>query len=163
VTAFEITKFSRSDGPLTKRISLGPDGSVRSDSSRCTMAHGAAQRVAIADMRELASLIGILRSHEAPALGSLQADLPDRVDIATKRILEKLNGSAAPHIIARTGDHFVLRPGRPALALLDFDAKGMPPHMAVKLDELGGFWSGIVSVCPVLAKVARLVRCSTRA
>jgi hypothetical protein len=164
VTALQITAFSKSDGPLTKRISLAPDGSIRSDGSQCIMARGTAQRVVIAHMQELATLIGGLRSNQALGLGSLQAGLPDRVKITAKRFLDKLNGAAErPDIIARTGGHIVFRPGQPALALLDFDSKGIPPDVATKLDQLGGFWKAIVTVCAELANVGRVVRRSTSA
>jgi hypothetical protein len=39
----EFTIFAKSGGPLTKRISLAPDGSVKSDGAACVMAHGAAR------------------------------------------------------------------------------------------------------------------------
>ena len=99
----------------------------------------------------------------ALALGALHPDLPDQVEIVTKRHLDKLNGADRPGVIARTSDHITFRPGQPALALLDFDAKGMPPHVTAKLDQLGGFWSAIGSVCPNLATVERVSRRSTSA
>ena len=54
--------FTKFGGPLTKRISLAPDGSLKSDGSACVMAHGRAQRVAIKSVADLGALIE--REHE---------------------------------------------------------------------------------------------------
>jgi hypothetical protein len=70
MTIAELTGFTKSGGPLTKRISLTPDGSMKSDSSACIMARGTAQRVRIADVGELARVIGNMRSDQAIALGA---------------------------------------------------------------------------------------------
>ena len=163
MSRFEITVFSKRDGPLTKRISLAPDGSVRSDRTQCKMARGTARRAEIADMQDLGALIDSLKSGEALGLGTLRADLPDQVEIVTKRYLDKLNGVARPDVIARTGGNIVFRPGQPALALLDFDTKGMPSEVAAQLEELGGYWAALVSVLPELASAARVTRRSTSA
>jgi len=159
----QITVLAKNDGPLTKRISLAPDGSLRSDGSQCVMACGTARRLPIPDMSKLAAAIAGLGSHEALTLGALRADLPEQVEIVTKRHLDKLNGTDRPDIIARTGDYIDFQPGQPALALLDFDAKGMPPQVAAKLEALGDFWSALTAVRPDLASVARVTRRSTSA
>jgi hypothetical protein len=111
----------------------------------------------------LAELIKTLRTDQALALGAMEADLPDTVDVVTKRDLAEMNGAAKPAIIARSAKYLYFRPKQPAVALLDYDTKGMPPDVAAKLDRLGGFWSAIVSVCPDCANVARVVRRSTSA
>ena len=80
----EITMFTKSEGPLTKRISLSEDGSVKSDGGACLMAKGVAGRVAIADVQQLATLIEQLQSNQAIALGALRTGLPDQVKIVTK-------------------------------------------------------------------------------
>ena len=72
MTAVELTGFTNSNGPLTKRISLAPDGSVKSDGSACVMARGTAQRVRIGDVGELASVIENIRPDQAIALGVLR-------------------------------------------------------------------------------------------
>ena len=163
VTVLQITVLAKSNGPLTKRISLAPDGFIQSDGNQCIMAFGTARRVEIASVHDLAAVIASLQSNEALTLGQLRADLPEQVEIVTKSRLDKLNGVARPEVIARTGDYIVFQPGRLTFALLDFDTKGMPPHVAAKLDALGDFWSAIVSVCPALANVARVTRRSTSA
>ena len=101
-----------------------------------------------------------LGSDEAIALGRLRPDLPDRVEVTTKC---KLNGGGRPDLIARTADYLVYPPGTPAVALIDFDKKGMPPAVAARLGEHGGCWPALVSVLPALRTVARIQRRSTSA
>src|SRR2546430_11597744 len=55
------------------------------------------------------------------------------------------------------------RTDQPALALLDFDTKGMPPDVAARLDELGGYWPALVAVLPEVAAAARATRASSSA
>ena len=158
----EITLLAKSSGPLTKRISLAADGSLKSDGSACLMGRGDARRVRFSDLHAFADCISNLVQQQAVALGSLRLDLPDKVEIITKHKLEKLNGAARPDLIARTGCHIVYRPNQPALALLDFDTKGMPLEVAARL-KLGGYWAALVSVLPELASTARVTRRSTSA
>src|SRR5262249_52518751 len=158
VIASEFTVFAKSGGPLTKRISLAADGLLKSDGSCCVMAHGAARRVHITSVSEFARLIERLRSNEAIALGALRAGLADLVQVVTK---QKLNG--APNVIARTGADIVYRKGQPALALLDFDTKGMPGGIVTALRQHGGYWPALVAVLPELQNIARVTRRSTSA
>ena len=159
----EITALTKTGGPLTKRITLAPDGSLRSDGSACIMSRGSAKRARFDDLESFADHIGALASHEAIALGALRHGLPENVQIDTKKNLEALNGSAVPDLIARTSDHIIYRPGHPALALIDIDTKGMPTAVGDKIKEAGGFWSAIVPVMPELETVGRVVRRSTSA
>jgi hypothetical protein len=152
----EITVFEKSGGPLTKRISLAPDGSVKSDGSACVMARGAAQRRHIANVGELAIVIDKTRSNQALALGALRAGLPDKVQVVTKR---NLNGQ--PGTIARTAAHIHYGKEAPALVLFDFDTKGMPTEVASEMQRRGGFWRTLLSVLPPLQSVAHLIRRST--
>jgi hypothetical protein len=99
-TKYEIVVFTKTGGPLTKRISLTADGSVFSDGSACIMSRGTARRVQINDVVHLATQISSLDSKQAIALGTLPANLPDEVEITTKAKL--LNGVARPNVIART-------------------------------------------------------------
>jgi hypothetical protein len=155
---FEITVFSKDGGPLTKRISLAPDGSVKSDGSACVMSTGTARRMRLDTLQELAVVIASLQSNEALALGALRDDLPDTVRVVPKR---KLNGKAG--VIARTQDFIDFLPGKPALALFDFDAKGMPDEVRTRLSDLGGYWSALTSALPALKDAPRVVRRSTSA
>ena len=121
MTAVELTGFTKANGPLTKRISLTADGTVKSDGSACVMGQGTAQRVRVANVGELAALIEHIRPDQAIALGALRSGLPDKVQVVTKG---KLNGQ--PDAIARTSTDIGFRAGQPAFALIDFDMKGMP-------------------------------------
>jgi hypothetical protein len=154
---FEVTLFAKSNGCLTKRISL-ESGSLKSDGSACVMSTGTARRFGFSDVGELAVHIERLGSNEALALGRLRPDLPDQVKVTTKR---KLNGDA--NFIARTQEYILYPPGKPTLALVDFDTKGIPPSVAAKIAELGGCWPALVSVLPALANAARIERKSTSA
>ena len=55
----------------------------------------------------LGALIESLQASQAIALGALRADLPDKVEVTTKKKL--INGVARPDIIARTGANIVYR------------------------------------------------------
>ena len=80
---------------------------------------------------------------------------------ATKRAL---NGTEfRPDLIARTAEHIVHRPDRPAPVLVDVDVKGMPRMVRHRIDEIGGYWPALVSVLPELAKAGRVERASTSA
>jgi hypothetical protein len=46
----EITLFAKSDGPLTKCISLDAAGKPISDGSTCVMSSGAASRIRLSDI-----------------------------------------------------------------------------------------------------------------
>jgi len=156
----EITRLLKASGPLTKRITLGPDGSLKSDGSACVMSRGAACRVRFDSLDAFAEHIGSLAPNEAIALGMLRPDLPDNVEITTKG---KLNGTARPDLIARTGDHITYQPDKPALALIDVDTKGMPVAVRERIKEAGGFWGALVAVLPELATASRVTRRSTSA
>jgi hypothetical protein len=154
----EITLFTKAGGVLTKRISLTADGLVRSDGSECKMSQGRAQRVEVAGVKQLVDVIGRVQSDQAIALGVLKPDLPAEVRVVTKKMFAS---DIRPDVIARTGDAILYRREYPAFALLDFDTKGMPPHVATELRRLGGFWQGLISVLPSLDDVAHVVRRST--
>src|SRR6516162_8519512 len=145
----ELTRLTKHGGPLTKKISLSPDGTLVKDGSACVMAHGTAERVRVAGVDALAALIEELTPSQALALGALRPDLPDKVEITTKKKL--LNGVPRPDVIARTGANIVYH--GPAFALLDYDSKGMPTAVAAELERLGGFWPALLKVLPVLGGV----------
>ncbi len=156
----EITRYIKGDGPLTKTIRLDADGAMVADASGCLMAQGEARRLRLRGLEELAVAIAAMPAREAIGLGALRPGLPDEVAIVTKAKLAEVNGNA---VIARTADAINYRHGRPALALLDHDTKGMPPEVAARLDEVGGFWLAVASAVPGLAHAARLSRASTSA
>ena len=152
-----VTVFRKTGGPLTKRISL-VDGALRADGSACVMVEGEAEVVAAPTASALAHAIGSLDSAQALAIGVLRDGNAARV--VTRR---KLNGHAAPGVIARTAEAIFFRPQAPAWALIDFDAKGMPPSVRAKIGELGGVLAALATILPDLDRTARVVRASTSA
>src|SRR3954467_11372274 len=99
----EITLLEKTGGPLTKKIKVGDDGRLISDGSACKMWAGVAHRVRLKNVpHDLARQIHHLTESQAIALGALEPALPDQVKVITKSHLEKLNGHAAPGVIART-------------------------------------------------------------
>jgi hypothetical protein len=161
VLRIEFTKLTKNGGPLTKKISLAPDGTLVKDGSACVMAHGTAERVRVGGVDALGALIEGLEPSQAIALGTLRADLPDMVEVTTKKRL--VNGVARPDIIARTGANIIYRGGQPAFALLDYDSKGMPATVAAELERAGGFWGALLTVLPALKDTAHVTRHSTSA
>ena len=157
----EITGFAKSGGPLTKRITVAADGSLHSDGSACVMSSGCAYRLQFDTLDGFAACIAGLNPNEAIALGALRDDLSERVEVTTRERLSALNGTAASDFIARTGNHIFYRPDEPALALIDFDTKGMPAAVRATMDQLGGFLPALMSVLPELATAGRVVRPST--
>jgi hypothetical protein len=160
---FEITVFTKSGGPLSKEISLAPDGSVKSNGDACRMSEGAAQRVKLGSMQEHADLILGLATNQALALGTLRPDLPDQVRVVKKPKLNKLNGATPRATIARSQEYIVHRLAEPALVLVDFDKKGMTASVASKLTAAGGIWPALLAIVPELEGVARVERASTSA
>jgi hypothetical protein len=161
VLRIEFTRLTKNGGPLTKKISLAPDGTLVKDGSACVMAQGTAERVRVAGVDALGALIEGLEPSQAIALGTLRADLPDMVEVTTKNRL--VNGVARPDIIARTGADLIYRGGQPAFALLDYDSKGMPAAVAAELERAGGFWGALLTVLPNLKDTAHMTRYSTSA
>ena len=156
----QVTVIAKSGGPLTKRISLATDGSLRSDGSACVMSRGTAKRFTFSRLEQFADLIEHFAPHQAICLGGLRSDLPDEVSVTTR---QKLNGAREAGVIARTSEYLIFPPGKPALALVDHDTKGMPPSVAERIENLGGLLPALLSVLPALAGVARVVRRSTSA
>ena len=158
--ALEITGMSKVGGALTKRIRLGEDGTLIADGSACVMSAGIAKRVVLDGLPAFAALLPTLRAHEALTLGVLKPEHPQQVEIVTKKKLDELNGAGAD-CIARTGGHISYRQGQPALALLDVDTKAMPPAVADRVRQVGGFWKAVVSAVPELGQAGRVIRRST--
>jgi hypothetical protein len=157
----EITLFIKTGGPLTKRISLAPDGALISDGSACLMSRGHAHRVRLEDLGQVADLIQSLDSHEAIACGSIRGDLPDQVKVVTQDRLAQLDGAASRDTIARIGSYISYTAGRSALALIDVDTKGMPDTVRTRIKEAGGFSAALVSVLSDMETTGRIVRRST--
>jgi len=80
---------------------------------------------------------------------------------AYSRLGPKMNGAAGPDTISRTSQHIKYVPGKPALALLDYDTKGIPKALAERIEALGGFWPALLAVIPELKDGGRVTRNST--
>ena len=158
MTAFEMTIFAKDNGSLTKLIALDETGAIRSDGSACIMSRGTARRLRFADLQSFADILERLGSHEALALGRLRNGLADEVPVVSKKML-----GDPPGAIARTQEFLAYEKGAQALALIDFDQKGMPEAVTAKLDEIGGLWASLVFVMPRLTDVGRVLRRSTSA
>ncbi len=153
-----ITIFRKHGGPLTKRIALDANGALVADGSACVMTAGNARAAEAPTAAALAAIIAGLVSDQALGLGTLAEGR--EAEIVTK---SSLDGHARPGVIARTADSIVFRPGAPAWALLDFDAKGMAASIRQKIDALGGFEAAIATLLPGIAETARVRRASTSA
>jgi hypothetical protein len=145
----EIVLLSKLGGPLTKQIRLDENGIPKSDGSACVMSRGLANRTPISCIDQLGTLIGGMQSNQAIALGSLRHGLPQRVDISTRRAL---NRATAPNTISRTADNISFRSGQKGFVLLDYDTKGMPESVVERLNQQGGFWAALCSVLPGLGR-----------
>jgi hypothetical protein len=161
--SYEIVVVQKTGGPLTKQISLSPDGQLVSDGSACVMWMGRAERYQFDDLKALADRLLHLDNSEALLLGTLREDLPKAVNIVTRRRLADLGEQAPADTIARENRYIAYRAGQPTLALIDFDTKGMPASVKALIEELGGFWPALVSVVPELNDTARVERSSTSA
>jgi hypothetical protein len=153
-----LTLLTNYEGRLTKKFWLTPNGTlVKAPGGQVT--YGSAERIWVTGVAELAQLAEGQTSSQAFALGTLRADLPDKVEVTTKRRL--LNGVARPDLIARTNANIVYD-GR-SLALLDYDTTGMPVAVRTELERANGFLSALLAVLPDLKDTALLVRRSTSA
>jgi hypothetical protein len=121
-------------------------------------------------MGEFAEGIGEMAPTCALSLGVMVDSVSEIARVTTRR---QLNGAAAPvvdgiaggvvDLIVRSHDFFTFRHDKPALALLDFDTKGMPATVKAQIAALGGFWKAMVSIMPGIGEIARVQRASTSA
>jgi hypothetical protein len=157
---FELTIFKKADGrPLTKHMALDPAGRIANDNSACRMSRGRAWRFTFNEINALAVFCDTCGPDEALALGCMCANVANDAEVVTK---SELNG-ATPGTIARTKAFLEYREGSPAVALIDFDRKGMAVAVSEKLAELGGVGAALLTVIPGLDKIARIIRRSTSA
>ena len=122
------------------------------------MVQGIATRVAAATATALAESIMSCGPNKAIALGALKTGLSSPVTITTEKKLKDNPGA-----IARSRSFVDYRPGTPAWALIDFDAKAMPVSVAASVEAAGGSWSALLMVAPGLQRAARVSRASTSA
>ncbi|HEX2525293.1 MAG TPA: primase-helicase family protein [Geminicoccus sp.] len=160
-TEIRLTRVKKQGGALLcKRISLGEDGTPKSDGSPCAMARGTAMRVRLngSPAKNLATQILDLGSDEALVLGDLRADLPDKIALERDEVADPANGTHG-----RTRKTFRFPDGAPSVVLLDYDQKAMPADVRRRLEEVGGFEGALAALIPDFAALARVQRASTSA
>jgi hypothetical protein len=158
-TPLELTRLIKDGGVLTKRLHLTPEGKLANDSSQCRMSIGRMERVRLEDWRSFGPLIEATPPNVAYALGALRDPLPDAVGLALKDDPQAVQ----PGVVARTQLNFVYRPGAPAFVRIDFDTKGMPDDVGVRIERLGGFTGALAVVCPGAGGAGSIERQSTSA
>ncbi len=156
---FEVTRIEKSDGKVTKQIRIKPDGKTEGDSSQCRIANGIMHRVKVRTLHDFGNLIQATPGNTAWLLGSLA----EQFGASTRVVATKDKRSKTPGYTTRTKANVGYRSGQPALVLLDFDTKGMPPAVAARLQEMGGFQAAIKTVCPGIASSGSVWRASTSA
>jgi hypothetical protein len=167
----ELTHVTKKHGPLTKVISL-VDGEMGSDASECRLVTGHARRVRVGELKgatplaALAELMENMPSDQALCLGRLADGVCDEPRVVTARRLKERQGAggAQKHcLISRSREFLGYAENEPALMMVDFDCKGMPPEVAELIDKAGGVWNALVGVIPGLAAAGRIRRLSTSA
>jgi hypothetical protein len=141
---------------MSKRIFLNAQGELQSDGSQCLMVQGEAERVAVPTAGKLAEVISRCPSDSAIALGALRDGLPTSVPVTVPRKLKDNPGA-----ITRSREYIDYRPGSPGWVLIDFDTKGMPAHIADRIETAGGMLNALLTVAPGLDGAARVSRGST--
>src|ERR1700730_11081339 len=144
------------DPLMSKRIFLNAQGELQSDGSQCLMVQGEAERVAVPTAGKLAEVISRCPSDSAIALGALRDGLPTSVPVTVPRKLKDNPGA-----ITRSREYIDYRPGSPGWVLIDFDTKGMPAHIADRIETAGGMLNALLTVAPGLDGAARVSRGST--
>ena len=155
----ELTRLTKDGGPLTKQISLAPDGTLVKDGSACVMAHGTAERVRVAGVDALGALIEDLAPSQAIALGALRADLPDKVEVTTKKSCSMAwrgrTSSPAPAPISSITDR--------RLRCWTTTARACRPLLRPSLSAPADFGRRLLTVLPALKDAAHVTRRSTSA
>jgi hypothetical protein len=148
MTALQFTIFtSTAPKMLTKVFSLAADGKLIKTTA-ANMKAGTAQRVAVADLNELAAVLGTLTSAQAVGWGVAATDL---VQISTADREEP-----AHDVLARTRRNFSFRKG-PGILMFDHDGT---PGAALDRDTLR---QNLIDACPALALAPMLWRPSASA
>lgn len=171
---FQLTLAEKGgNGVISKRIEL-IDGKSVSDGSCCWMSRGYMERVFVPSLQAFADFLEDLNSFgergkrcwtpdqkrpndRAIILGSLRDGIGKGGRVVSKNDPEAATGQC----LTRTKEHVFYQPGRPALALLDFDRKGMTNTVRERLNQLGGFSSAIEFLCPELVRSGYVIRKST--
>ncbi len=154
----ELTKFTNTEGNLTKHIYKGPDGKIVKEPAG-QIWRGNMSRLPLADWRDFAKVLEVTPSNVAYGVGAMREDLPDKATIVLKNDEKNsANGSAA-----RTQGNIIYLRDKPAFVLCDFDTDEMPSSVKMRLDECGGFAAALEKICPAFANTAYITRASTSA
>lgn len=157
---YTIYQKPASDGPLSKRIELrGKE--VVPDGSTCVMHRGTAYPAKLETLEHLPTAINAMSPQQALSLGRIpEAVVAGReaIDVVSAR-----NLGTSPGAIARDRKTLVFTEGEPALMLIDFDRKGMPPAVRDKVEKAGGLWPAICAAVPAMKNVGHVIRPSTSA
>lgn len=145
---FRLTLFTSAKGLLTKRLAIGPDGTLQKEPA-ANMHEGMAELVELADLHELDALLQRVTSSQAIGQGIASKA---RVKLVTERRERATTGA-----ISRTQRHFQF-PAGPGFMLLDHD--GMPGGESLDADQLR---QRIVTAVPELAEAPMLIRQSVSA
>jgi len=143
----KVQLFTKSNGPLTKSISLDNKGNNVKDSSECRMNSGQV-RTQNTTPSKLSSLLGNLASNQALALSN--KDYSDGREITTK-------GNEHDDVISRSSNYFPFESG-PAFILFDVDfCDGYPPK------DLEDVLKDIETIIPEFKQAAKIIKPSTSA
>jgi hypothetical protein len=154
----EITVFTSSSGALSKSLELDDIGSLRKCKDVSHMSAGTACRTRIHSLDQFQTILDTLAAHQAIAVGTMRADLPDTCNVTT---VHNLTPYSPTDLIARSQEYFGFRPEKPALLLIDVDTKGIPAPIKALIDENGGYVATIGKVLPDLMRSGYVYRCST--
>jgi hypothetical protein len=147
-----LTICENAEGYASKVIGLTKDGKIRK-SSAAHISRGKAQRVAVKDLDDLATLFTGLSPKHAACYGVPQNET---ATIVTKKTL--LNGSCPPGAIARDRRHLSYRPQAPGIFFGDYDPrKGHPAKDWREIDDI------LCAIVPGWSKAKRLWRPSSGA
>jgi hypothetical protein len=151
---FETTLVTSKE-PLSKAIGF-KDGKFKTVAAH-RIWEGRARRLRHTQgMRGMADRLNKFTVKQAQTTGRLRADLDDDVELLTLKKLSK-----HPDAIARARKFFEFPADEPGIILADYDAKTVPQHVAIRLENLGGFEKAIYHVTPETKQAARLIRPST--
>jgi len=152
----EITLIENDNGPVNKKLTINPGGTLRKESA-ANIYSGKAFRVPLEDWRYLKQIEDAAPT-QAIALGRMHPDLPDMAFLTTDGNKSEL---AKPGRFSRTKGNIIYEAGKPAPVAIDFDDNGMPQSVRDQIESRGGLIGALESICPTLKTAAYVSRGST--
>lgn len=149
-----FTVMSKSNGHLTKMVSLSEDGTrIVKDGSYCRMSLGTAHRAEAKSLSETGEILNGLGPNQAITLGVFADDL------AQAEIVSKAASRDGARTRTKGGSEgFVFHADRPALLLIDIDLDG---HLDGYDGTVESGWNWLTGRLPWLSGVGYLGRPST--